>query len=212
MSSPPVCHPPPSSGAGTGPRSGVSWHNRSKRLLTDGEAQAGDGGNVRAAVLHTRRSGRSLRSLRQEKGISVIDMGLVRSVEVEDGIAKVELLLASGWCPSRPPCSPRSRTRSSASPECATPTSRSSGTKPGPRPAVAPGPGHPAVPAPSLGRTRPGRLHRRPLQGTAMIDDAFVFDCVAHVFNFDPKKRVRPGGPDVRQPPVRVPQRPDARE
>ena len=26
-------------------------------------------------------------------------MGLVRSVQVEDGIAKVELLLTSGWCP-----------------------------------------------------------------------------------------------------------------
>ena len=35
----------------------------------------------------------------QEKGISVIDMGLVRSVRVEDGIATVELLLTSGWCP-----------------------------------------------------------------------------------------------------------------
>ena len=35
----------------------------------------------------------------QEKGISVIDMGLVRSVQVEDGIATVELLLTSGWCP-----------------------------------------------------------------------------------------------------------------
>lgn len=35
----------------------------------------------------------------QEKGISVIDMGLVRSVQVEDGRARVELLLTSGWCP-----------------------------------------------------------------------------------------------------------------
>jgi metal-sulfur cluster biosynthetic enzyme len=35
----------------------------------------------------------------REKGISVIDMGLVRSVRVEDGIATVELLLTSGWCP-----------------------------------------------------------------------------------------------------------------
>ena len=35
----------------------------------------------------------------QEKGISVIEMGLVRSIQVEDGIAKVELLLTSGWCP-----------------------------------------------------------------------------------------------------------------
>jgi metal-sulfur cluster biosynthetic enzyme len=35
----------------------------------------------------------------REKGISVLDMGLVRSVQVEDGVAKVELLLTSGWCP-----------------------------------------------------------------------------------------------------------------
>ena len=35
----------------------------------------------------------------QEKGISVLDMGLVRSVKVEDGKATVELLLTSGWCP-----------------------------------------------------------------------------------------------------------------
>ncbi|MGH7118840.1 MAG: metal-sulfur cluster assembly factor [Acetobacteraceae bacterium] len=35
----------------------------------------------------------------REKGISVLEMGLVRSVHVEDGVAKVELLLTSGWCP-----------------------------------------------------------------------------------------------------------------
>jgi metal-sulfur cluster biosynthetic enzyme len=35
----------------------------------------------------------------REKGISVVDMGLVRSVQVEDGKATVELLLTSGWCP-----------------------------------------------------------------------------------------------------------------
>lgn len=35
----------------------------------------------------------------REKGISVVDMGLVRSVEVHDGRARVELLLTSGWCP-----------------------------------------------------------------------------------------------------------------
>jgi metal-sulfur cluster biosynthetic enzyme len=35
----------------------------------------------------------------QEKGISVVDMGLVRSVQVEHGRARVELLLTSGWCP-----------------------------------------------------------------------------------------------------------------
>jgi metal-sulfur cluster biosynthetic enzyme len=35
----------------------------------------------------------------REKGISVVDMGLVRSVEVAGGHARVELLLTSGWCP-----------------------------------------------------------------------------------------------------------------
>jgi metal-sulfur cluster biosynthetic enzyme len=35
----------------------------------------------------------------REKGISVVDMGLLRSVAVTDGHARVELLLTSGWCP-----------------------------------------------------------------------------------------------------------------
>ncbi|MGZ4647895.1 MAG: metal-sulfur cluster assembly factor [Blastococcus sp.] len=35
----------------------------------------------------------------REKGISVVDMGLLRSVTVQDGHARVELLLTSGWCP-----------------------------------------------------------------------------------------------------------------
>jgi metal-sulfur cluster biosynthetic enzyme len=35
----------------------------------------------------------------REKGISVVDMGLVRDVSVRDGRARVELLLTTGWCP-----------------------------------------------------------------------------------------------------------------
>ncbi len=35
----------------------------------------------------------------REKGISVVEMGLVRSVTVDEGRARVELLLTSGWCP-----------------------------------------------------------------------------------------------------------------
>ena len=35
----------------------------------------------------------------QEKGISIVDMGLVRSLVVQDRHARVELLLTSGWCP-----------------------------------------------------------------------------------------------------------------
>jgi metal-sulfur cluster biosynthetic enzyme len=35
----------------------------------------------------------------QDKGISVVDMGLLRSVSLSEGHARVELLLTSGWCP-----------------------------------------------------------------------------------------------------------------
>jgi metal-sulfur cluster biosynthetic enzyme len=35
----------------------------------------------------------------REKGISIVDMGLLRSVRVHNRHAKVELLLTSGWCP-----------------------------------------------------------------------------------------------------------------
>jgi metal-sulfur cluster biosynthetic enzyme len=35
----------------------------------------------------------------REKGISVVDMGLVRSVSVQGRHARVELLLTTGWCP-----------------------------------------------------------------------------------------------------------------
>ena len=35
--------------------------------------------------------------------------------------------------------------------------------------------------------------------------DAFVFDCVCHIFNFDPANAIGPPGPDVRRAPLRVP-------
>ena len=35
----------------------------------------------------------------EERGISVVDMGLVRSITVGDHEACVELVLTSGWCP-----------------------------------------------------------------------------------------------------------------
>jgi metal-sulfur cluster biosynthetic enzyme len=35
----------------------------------------------------------------REKGISVVDMGLLHRAHVEDGVAHVDLLLTSGWCP-----------------------------------------------------------------------------------------------------------------
>ena len=35
----------------------------------------------------------------REKGISVVDMGLLHRARIEAGEARVELLLTSGWCP-----------------------------------------------------------------------------------------------------------------
>lgn len=35
----------------------------------------------------------------EERGISIVDMGLVESVEVRDGRVEIELVLTSGWCP-----------------------------------------------------------------------------------------------------------------
>jgi metal-sulfur cluster biosynthetic enzyme len=35
----------------------------------------------------------------RDKGISVVDMGLLHRARITDGVAQVELLLTSGWCP-----------------------------------------------------------------------------------------------------------------
>lgn len=35
----------------------------------------------------------------RERGISVVDMGLLREVAVDQGNARIEILLTSGWCP-----------------------------------------------------------------------------------------------------------------
>ncbi|HEY7044922.1 MAG TPA: metal-sulfur cluster assembly factor [Nocardioidaceae bacterium] len=35
----------------------------------------------------------------REKGISIIDMGLLHRASIDDGHARVEIVLTSGWCP-----------------------------------------------------------------------------------------------------------------
>jgi metal-sulfur cluster biosynthetic enzyme len=35
----------------------------------------------------------------RDKGISVVDMGLLHRARIDDGVARVELVLTSGWCP-----------------------------------------------------------------------------------------------------------------
>ena len=69
----------------------------------------------------------------REKGISVLDMGLVRSVRVDDGVAKVELLLTSGWCPFAAGVLTEVKEQILGHPGSPTPTCRSSGMRPGRR-------------------------------------------------------------------------------
>ena len=35
----------------------------------------------------------------RDKGISIVDMGLLHRARIDDGHARVEILLTSGWCP-----------------------------------------------------------------------------------------------------------------
>jgi len=35
----------------------------------------------------------------RERGISIVDMGLIRDVRVDGEAARIELILTSGWCP-----------------------------------------------------------------------------------------------------------------
>jgi metal-sulfur cluster biosynthetic enzyme len=35
----------------------------------------------------------------QERRISVVDMGLIESIDVRDGEVKIEMVLTTGWCP-----------------------------------------------------------------------------------------------------------------
>jgi metal-sulfur cluster biosynthetic enzyme len=35
----------------------------------------------------------------RDKGISVVDMGLLKAASIADGVARVDLLLTTGWCP-----------------------------------------------------------------------------------------------------------------
>jgi metal-sulfur cluster biosynthetic enzyme len=35
----------------------------------------------------------------RDRGLSLVDMGLVRSIECDTGDVRVELMLTSGWCP-----------------------------------------------------------------------------------------------------------------
>ena len=35
----------------------------------------------------------------RERGITVVDMGLVESIEIRNGVVRIEMVLTTGWCP-----------------------------------------------------------------------------------------------------------------
>src|SRR3984957_12124931 len=91
----PASLPPPGTGSGTG----RSYTAARKGSLDRRRTRAEDGGMSQLPSWARDALAGVYDPCCREKGISVIDMGLVRSVQVEDGVAKVELLLTSGWCP-----------------------------------------------------------------------------------------------------------------
>lgn len=47
----------------------------------------------------------------EDRGLSVVDMGLIEDIRVADGEARVDLVLTSGWCPFMVPLVERIRER-----------------------------------------------------------------------------------------------------
>ena len=146
------------------------------------------------AVCRSCHSGRGTRSHEvydpccREKGISVVDMGLVRSVRVHHGAARVELLLTSGWCPFAAPVLTQVRSASSSSPGSPTADVEIVWDEAWTTDRLSPGAGTSSAscPAPPRCPTGTGTSPPHARKGvTAMIDDVFVFDSVAHVFNFE---------------------------
>jgi metal-sulfur cluster biosynthetic enzyme len=78
----------------------------------------------------------------REKGISVVEMGLLRSAHrAHDGGVRVELLLTSGWCPFAATVLTAVRDKVAALPGVTSAEVEVSGTSRGRRIACRPGPG-----------------------------------------------------------------------
>ena len=135
-----------------------------------------------------------------DRGVSIVDMGVVEDVRLVDGHVEVDLIPTTGWCPFVV-------NMSTAIPEalCAldgvntvdvkvvwepawTPDRLS---RVGPRGTVHAARGARALPPcedlMATTETSPGASHKRKV-------DAFVFDCVCHIFNFDPANALGPPG------------------
>ena len=142
-----------------------------------------------------------------DRGISIVDMGVVEDVRVTGDHVDVDLVLTTGWCPFVATMSSSIPDRLRAldgvesvdvhvvwdpvwTPERLSPSARDALS----------------MPLEELEPYRqPAHCHRRSLTmatETAPSEqaarerkvDAFVFDCVCHIFNFDPKNAIGPPG------------------
>ena len=67
-----------------------------------------------------------------DRGISIVDMGVVEDVRVDGAHVEVDLVLTTGWCPFVASMSTPSPTACASSRASTPSTSRSSGTRSGP--------------------------------------------------------------------------------
>ena len=126
----------------------------------------------------------------RELGLSIIDMGVVRSAKLEGGVADIKLTLTSGWCPSMATIVSEAEAAICAIPgvrtanvevswdEAWSPERMSDVARAKLRFLPAPKDASISDRAAALAGLRRGEF--------GVIGDAFVFDCVAHPFNFEP--------------------------
>ena len=153
-----------------------------------------------------------------DRGISIVDMGVVEDVRVDGAHVDVDLVLTTGLVPVRGHHVLR-HPRSPARPRRRRDRRRPGRLGPGvdARPPVGVGARraqHAARGARALPRA-PARRERSLTMATETAPDqqaarerkvdAFVFDCVCHIFNFDPANALGPPGADVRRAPLRLP-------
>ena len=153
-----------------------------------------------------------------DRGISVVDMGLVEDVRVDGAHVSVDIVLTTGWCPFVASMSDMIPARLHDLDGVEASTSRWSGTRSG-RPSGCPT--RPArssrCPWRSCCRTASGALpqpRRRLTMATTETAaeaagarerkvPAFVFDCVCHL-QLRQAQRARPARRDVRRAPLRL--------
>ncbi len=126
-----------------------------------------------------------------DRGISIVDMGVVEDVRVDAGRVEVDLVLTTGWCPFLAAMSDAIPERLRAVAGVPDVHVQVAGTRSGPRSACRPGPARssrsrsrrssPAASVGSPSREEPemATIETRPGDGAARDRkvDAFVFDC-----------------------------------